>query len=92
MHRTDRRLPGGRGGMPVSPRSRSARESGAAPAVPLAPVLGLIGTFLLCAAAMMAHLSPGQLKPVAMALWFFGLALQVAAFAMAWSKHSQTRR
>ena len=31
----------------------------------LPPRLGLIGTLTLCAAAMMAHLSPAQLQPAA---------------------------
>jgi hypothetical protein len=35
---------------------------------PTAPVLGLIGTFMLCGAVLMAHLSPAQLKPVAVGL------------------------
>jgi len=37
------------------------------------PVIRLIGTFLVCAAALVAHLSPPVLKPVAEALWIFGL-------------------
>jgi hypothetical protein len=50
---------------------------------PLPAALGLIGTLALCAAAMIAHLSPPQLKPVAAVLWIVGFALQAAAFIMA---------
>ena len=47
------------------------------------PTLGLIGTLTLCAAAMMAHLSPAQLKPAAAVLWVLGFAMQAAAFMLA---------
>jgi hypothetical protein len=73
--------------MALRPPAVSTRDAGAVREVRLAPVLGLIGTFMLCAAAMMAHLSPAQLKPVAMVLWLFGLLVQIAAFAMACSRH-----
>ncbi len=46
----------------------------------LAPALGLIGTFILCAAVLMAHLSPSQLKPVAIVPWVLGLGVQIYAF------------
>ncbi|HEX7617476.1 MAG TPA: hypothetical protein VF480_02030 [Verrucomicrobiae bacterium] len=51
----------------------------------LTPVLGLIGTFMLCAAALMAHLSPVELKPVAAGLWIFGLVIQAVAFGLAFA-------
>jgi hypothetical protein len=46
----------------------------------LAPALGLIGTFILCAAVLMAHLSPSQLKPVSIVLWGLGLGVLIYAF------------
>jgi hypothetical protein len=61
---------------------------------PTAPVLGLIGTFMLCGAVLMAHLSPAQLKPVAVGLWILALMTQATAFGLAcanrWaSRHSE---
>ena len=47
------------------------------------PTLGLIGTLMLCAAAMMAHLSPPQLQPAAAVLWVLGFLMQTAAFMLA---------
>ncbi len=52
----------------------------------VAPVLGLIGTLVLCAAAMMAHLSQAQLKPAAAVLWVLGFMAQAIAFVMALGK------
>ncbi len=52
----------------------------------VAPVLGLIGTLVLCAAAMMAHLSQEQLKPAAAVLWVLGFIIQAIAFLMALGK------
>jgi len=49
----------------------------------LPPVLGLIGTLVLCAAAMMAHLSPVQLKAAAAVLWVLGFLMQASAFILA---------
>jgi hypothetical protein len=49
----------------------------------LPPRLGLIGTLTLCAAAMLAHLSPVQLQPAAMVLWVLGFTTQAAAFILA---------
>ena len=49
----------------------------------LPPRLGLIGTLTLCAAAMMAHLSPAQLQPAAAVLWALGFATQALAFILA---------
>jgi hypothetical protein len=49
----------------------------------VAPVFGLIGTLVLCAAAMMAHLSQEQLKPAAAVLWVLGFITQAIAFIMA---------
>jgi len=46
-------------------------------------VLGLIGTLTLCAAAMMAHLSPTQAKPIVAAMWILGFATQAFAFILA---------
>ena len=47
------------------------------------PALGLVGTLVLCAAAMMAHLSPAQLKPAAAVMWILGFAMQAFAFILA---------
>ena len=49
----------------------------------LPPTLGLIGTLTLCAAALMAHLSPEQLKLAAAVLWVLGFVTQAAAFMLA---------
>ena len=49
----------------------------------LPPRLGMIGTLTLCAAAMMAHLTPAQLKPAAAVLWALGFAMQALAFILA---------
>ncbi len=49
----------------------------------LPPVIGVIGTLIVCAAVMVAHLSAAQLKPVAIGLWFLGLFTQVVAFGLA---------
>jgi hypothetical protein len=38
---------------------------------------------VLCAAAMMAHLSPAQLKPAAAVLWVLGFVMQAVAFILA---------
>ena len=53
----------------------------------LPPTLGLIGTFTLCAAAMMAHLSPAQLQPAAAVLWVLGFTTQAVAFILALRAH-----
>ena len=53
------------------------------PHAPTAPVLGLIGTFMLCGAVLMAHLSPAQLKPVAIGIWILALMTQATAFGLA---------
>jgi hypothetical protein len=45
--------------------------------------LGLIGTLTLCAAAMVAHLSPEQLKIAAAVLWVLAFLTQAAAFVLA---------
>jgi hypothetical protein len=49
----------------------------------LPAALGLIGTLVLCAAAMLAHLSPVQLKPAAAVLWVLGFVTQASAFMLA---------
>jgi len=48
-----------------------------------APVLGLCGTLILCAAAMMAHLSPAQTQTIAAVMWLVGFAMQAGAFILA---------
>jgi hypothetical protein len=53
----------------------------------LPPRLGPIGTLALCAAAMMAHLSPEQLKPAAAVLWVLDFATQAVAFVLALRAH-----
>jgi hypothetical protein len=65
--------------MAVTPYHDSNQRSHAR----LPPVLGLIGTLVLCAAAMLAHLSPEQLKPAAAVLWVLGFLTQAAAFILA---------
>jgi hypothetical protein len=72
--------------------TRESRSAGSQHDARLAPVLGLIGTFMLCAAALMAHLSPAQLKPVAIGLWMLGLLIQIIAFGKAWAEHSIDRQ
>ena len=49
----------------------------------LPAVVAMIGTLVLCAAAMLAHLSPAQLKPAAAVLWVLGFLIQAAAFVLA---------
>jgi glycerol uptake facilitator-like aquaporin len=64
----------------------STEESSPAESQHYAPtslVLGLIGTFILCGAVLMAHLSAPQLKPVAVGLWLLGLMTQAGAFGLA---------
>jgi len=46
-------------------------------------VLGLCGTLMLCAAAMMAHLSPVQTQTIAAVMWLVGFAMQAGAFILA---------
>jgi hypothetical protein len=58
-------------------------SAGSQPHARLPPVIGLIGTLMICAAVMVAHLSPAQLKPVAVGLWILGLFTQIVAFGMA---------
>ena len=49
----------------------------------LPTTLATIGTLVLCAAAMLAHLSPAQLKPAAAVLWVLGFLTQASAFILA---------
>jgi hypothetical protein len=49
--------------------------------LPLA--LGIIGTLVVCAAALMGHLSPPMMKSAAVVAWVVGLAIQAAAFGLA---------
>jgi len=65
----------------------SAHDPGSRKHRLLPPTLGLIGTLTLCAAAMMAHLSPVQLKPAAAVLWVLGFATQAVAFVLALRAH-----
>ena len=58
-------------------------SAGSRPHARLPPVIGLIGTLMVCAAVMLAHLSADQLKPVAIGLWFLGICTQVVAFGLA---------
>lgn len=53
---------------------------------PLTPVLGQIGTMIACAGALVAQLSPPQLRGLAIAVWIVGLLAQLAAFALASAK------
>jgi hypothetical protein len=53
------------------------------PYAPTAPVLGVIGTFMLCGAVLMAHLSPAELKPIATGMWILALLTQATAFGLA---------
>jgi hypothetical protein len=49
----------------------------------LPPVLGIIGTLVVCSAALMGHLSPPVMKSAAPIAWIVGLAIQAAAFGLA---------
>jgi hypothetical protein len=49
----------------------------------LSKVVGLLGTLAVCAAVLMAHLSPAELKHVAVVIWMFGLLVQTVALLMA---------
>ncbi len=49
----------------------------------LPPVLGIIGTLVVCSAALMGYLSPPLMKSVAVVAWVVGLAIQAAAFGLA---------
>ena len=46
---------------------------------PFAPVLGQIGTLIACAGALVAQLTPPQLRGLAIAVWIAGLLFQIAA-------------
>ena len=54
---------------------------------PFAPVLGQIGTLIACAGALVAQLTPPQLRGLAIAVWIAGLLFQIAAFALASTVH-----
>jgi hypothetical protein len=85
MLRTDRRLTGRRGRLhliePMATTESSPADSQQNARLP--PVLGLIGTFMICAAALVANMSATQLQPLAAGLWALGLFIQVIAFGMA---------
>ncbi|MGH6663787.1 MAG: hypothetical protein ACREB2_02630 [Pseudolabrys sp.] len=64
--------------------------AGAAPPEPddpglagLPKAIGLVGTLAVCAAALMGHLSPVELKSAGVGLWIFGLAIQAGALVLA---------
>jgi hypothetical protein len=63
--------------------TRELDSAGSQSQARLPPVIGLIGTLMVCAAVMIAHLSAVQLKPVAIGLWFLGLFTQAVAFGVA---------
>jgi hypothetical protein len=50
--------------------------------VGLPKVVGLIGTLTVCAAVLIGHLSPPELKSVAIGVWILGLVFQAASLAM----------
>lgn len=50
---------------------------------PFPPVLGQIGTLMVCIGALIAQLSPPQVQPLAIGMWLIGLLMQIAAFALA---------
>jgi hypothetical protein len=49
----------------------------------LPKVIGLVGTLAVCAAALLGHLSPPELKTAAVGFWFVGLATQALGLALA---------
>jgi hypothetical protein len=49
----------------------------------LPPVLGIIGTLVVCAALLMGHLSQPAMQSAAVVVWVIGLAIQAGAFALA---------
>jgi dipeptide/tripeptide permease len=56
------------------------------PVAGLPKVVGLVGTLAVCAAALMGHLSPPELKTAAVGFWFLGLVTQALGLAMALSE------
>ena len=49
----------------------------------LPKVVGLVGTLAVCAAALLGHLSPAELKTAAVGFWFVGLVTQALGLALA---------
>jgi hypothetical protein len=52
----------------------------------LPKVVGLVGTLAVCAAALLGHLSPPELKTAAVVFWLVGLVTQAAGLALALSE------
>jgi hypothetical protein len=58
----------------------------------LPPVLGIIGTLIVCAALLMGHLSEPAMRSAAVVAWVIGLAIQVGAFALALAGRHAARK
>jgi hypothetical protein len=71
----------------ISTKPASVLSSGAIPIARLSKVVGLLGTLTVCAGALMGHLSPAELKHVAVVLWILGLVVQSVALLMALVEH-----
>jgi hypothetical protein len=67
----------------LSAKPASVQYVDSIPIAKLPKVIGLLGTLAVCAAVLMAHLSPGELKHVAVVIWIFGLLVQTVALLMA---------
>jgi hypothetical protein len=67
----------------ISTKPASVMSGDSIPVARLSKVVGLLGTLTVCAAVLMAHLSPAELKHVAVVIWIFGLLVQAAALLMA---------
>lgn len=65
----------------------AAKTAGDTDAIAELPkVVGLVGTLAVCAAALLGHLSPPELKTAAVVFWFVGLGTQALGLAMAFAK------
>jgi len=67
----------------LSAKQASVPSGDSIPIAKLPKVVGLLGTLAACAAVLMAHLSPTELKHAAIGLWIFGLLVQTVALLMA---------
>jgi hypothetical protein len=67
----------------LSAKPASVPSDDSIPVARLPKVVGLLGTLAVCAAVLMAHLSPAELKHVAVDIWIFGLLVQTVALLLA---------
>jgi hypothetical protein len=58
----------------------------------LPPVLGFVGTLVVCAALLMGHLSQPALQSAAVVAWAIGLAIQAGAFMLALAGRRAARK